>query len=189
MDEIVKNESVIETQTPIVPVEEVTETVQPGEKTDSALLLKSLQEERERRRIAEAERDAIKAQTTPDVFSDEGLALKKQIDSLASQIASRDEKEILSSLENKFAPLKDKRAEFEQYRLDNPGMRLETMAKAFLIDNDLLEVPHTRKGLETTTGGGRQPVSTDLSVEEIRKIRETNSRQYIKLVKEGKIKV
>lgn len=179
-----QDEPVIETQT------------QPGEKTDPALLLKSLQEEREKRRLAEEEArvakeeaELAKAQATPDVFSDEGLALKKQIDALANQLSKRDEQDVLQSIESKFPALKDKRSEFEQYRQDNPGMKLETASKAFLIENDLMEQPKPRKGLETPSGGGRAPVSTDLSSEEIKKIRETNSRQYIKLVKEGKIKV
>ena len=70
--------------TPPVVKEEAT----PGTKTDSALLLKSLQEEREKRRELEEELTNLKSSVPSDeVFSDEGKALKSEINILKSELS------------------------------------------------------------------------------------------------------
>lgn len=170
------------------PVEVVTETVQPGEKTDSALLLKSLQEERDKRRDLEAEVEKLKTQPQSDVFSDEGKLLKKEIDDLKLADARREEQAQLSSLQTQFPAIKDKQAEFDEYRQQNPGMHLTTAAKAFLVERDLFEAP-SRKGLEKQSGGGRQAPKDGYSADDIADLRNNNFRQYKKLLQEGKIKV
>ena len=159
-------------------VEETTQ-VEPGEKTDSTLLLKSLKEEREKRRLLEEELLKLNKSQEAEVFSDEGLALQRQIKELEGVI---EKKEIIE----KFPELKDKQDEFEQFRKDYPGVSVEKTAKLFLSENDLIEKP--RKGLEKVSGGMRTPQQTGLSSEEISKLRSTNFRKYSQLVREGKIK-
>ena len=183
MDEVVnKNEEVVTESPKAEPVV----TSQPGEKTDSALLLKSLQEERDKRRELEAQ---LALQTPPnDVFSDEGRLLKKEIDDLKAATARREEEERLSLVQSQYPAVKDKSAEFEQFRADNPGMRLETAAKAFLVENNLFDT-QPRKGLERQTGGGRTAPKEGMSVDDITELRTTNFRKYSQLVREGKIKV
>jgi hypothetical protein len=184
MDEVVNETPVTEEQ----KVEEVV-TPQPGEKTDSALLLKSLQKEREEKRALEAQLKAL--QETPqsnEVFSDEGLLLKREIDALKQAQAQKDEQIALSGLQSQFPAIKDKAAEFENFRSENPGMRLETAAKAFLVENDLFEKP-ARKGLESQSGGGRVAPKEGMSAEDVKDLRNNNFRKYAQLLREGKIKV
>lgn len=162
----------------------VTETL-PGTRTDPALLLKSLQTERQKRQDLEFKLQELTASTS-EVISDEGRALLKQIEILNQKISSRDENDQLTNLQSKYAPLIDKSAEFEQYRIDNPGMRLETAAKAFLIDNDLLQTEQPRKGLERTTStGGRTAPTQGWTLDKMDELRVSNYRKYAELLKSG----
>lgn len=182
---------------PVSEEQEVTEEVtevkpQPGEKTDSALLLKSLHEEREKRRQAEAalEAERIRAsQPKVDVVSEEGKLLDSKIAALEAEIqATRAERE-LSKVQTTYPMLKDKSEEFEQYRAENPGMRLDVAAKAFLAENDLLEPIKPRKGLESGSGGGaRAPVSTGMTPEEIDALRVNNYNEYARRIRAGTLK-
>lgn len=195
MDETIVNPvPVIEEQ---ATTEEVTEVVpvKPGEKTDSAQLLESLKEEREKRRRAEAlaaeresEIQSLKSQPEMEVFSDEGKMLLTKISKLESQLMSREEKEILNQVQSKFPQIKDKSEEFKQFQEENPGMKLETAAKAFLVENNLYETPHVRKGLEKASGGGRVEVKTGLSAEDIDTLRLNNPRKFRDMLKSGQIK-
>lgn len=175
------------------PTEEVIE-VAPGAKTDSALLLESLKEEREKRRLAEAkvaEQEAellARNQPEADIYSDEGKVLLTRISNIEIQLTSREEREMLVSVQAKFPQIKDKQAEFEQFRSENPGMKLETQAKAFLVENDLFEPTIVRKGLEKSSGGGRVPVKEGMTQEEITKIRLENPRKFREMLKSGQIK-
>jgi hypothetical protein len=85
--------------------------------------------------------------------------------------------------------LKDKWEELEELRSqsENKGMNLRTAAKAFLVENGLLEAP--RKGLEKTTGGPRVPVSSGMTAEDVRILRETNFKKYQEMLEKGQIKI
>lgn len=188
MDEVVNQEEVVVTEQPN-PAEVVTEVVpRPGDKTEPNLLLKSLREEREKTDRLEAELKALKQTTTEsgEVYSDEGKALLKKISALETQLSAKQQAEILQGVTSTYPVLKDKQAEFEQFMADNPGMRTETAAKAFLVENDLLETPKPRKGLENNSGGGRVPVQSDgMSAKEADDLRVNNFREYSKRIKAG----
>lgn len=170
----------------------------PGEKTDPAMLLESLKDEREKRRkdgekIADLESELTRLrEANPengDVVSDEGKALLKQIDGLKSKLASQEEQERLKNAQLTYPAIKDKAAEFEAFRTDpaNKGMSVEVAAKAFVVEFDLME-GKPRKGLETPTGGSRAPQPSGLMTpDEADKLRTTNYREYSRLVREGKI--
>src|SRR3990167_11283661 len=71
----------------------------PGSKTDPELLLKSLQEEREKRKLAEERAKALEenqASALPeDDYSDEGRVLKKEISSLSQEVKNlKEEREL-----------------------------------------------------------------------------------------------
>ena len=85
--------------------------------------------------------------------------------------------------------LKDVWNEFDSFRNepDNKGMNMKTAAKAFVTEKGLLEP--TRKGLEKPTGGGHTPVSSGMSNDEVKKLRETDWRKYQELLKKGDIKI
>ena len=193
----------VEETTPVEPVvlEEpvVTPAPKPGERTDPAMLLESLKDEREKRRILEEEKAKLEKDlqaakdapgNTDEVFSEEGKVLKAQIDDLKGKLVATETKEKLQALQTIYPALKDKSTEFNDYRNDpmNAGMTLETAAKAYLAENDLLAKPiPARKGLEQGIGGDRVPQKQGISPEEADDLRKTNYRQYSKMVKSGEI--
>lgn len=177
----------VQESTEQTPVEVVTETV-PGEKTDSALLLKSLQEERDKRRDLEAEIATLKTQPVAEVFSDEGKLLADKIARLEQDRDDERRQNQMTQVQLQYPAIKDKSAEFDNYLAENPGMRLEVAAKSFLVENNLFE-SQPRKGLERQTGGGRVSPKEGMSVEDITDLRTNNFRKYAQLLREGKIKV
>lgn len=195
MLEVVKEVPVTEELAPAeVVIEAAPGVPKPGEKTDPALLLESLKEERQKRKAAEDALQALKdnpAAPSGEVFSEEGKVLLGQISDLKKVISSREEKDQLAAVQAQFAPLKDKEAEFEQFRADNPGMKIETAAKSFLIENDLFEVPKPRKGLEKPSGGGRTPVQVDgmMTAQEADDLRVNNYNEYARRIKAGTLKI
>ena len=174
---------------------QVTSEVKPGDKTEPNLLLKSLQEERELRRVEQEKRLELEAQLLalqsvpdPDVYSDEGKALQQEISTLKGQVQAITEEKVLGELIAKHPAIKDKLSEFNEFRKDYPSDKLASAAKLFLAENDLLEVP-VRKGLEKSSGGGRTAPQQGMTEAEVKTLRETNFRKYSSLVKSGAIKV
>lgn len=176
------------TQPEIVEIQPVA-----GSKTDSELLLKSLHEEREKRRILEeelklAKESTVTVQATDEVYSDEGLALKKEISSLNEKIQLIEEEKSLEKLYSQYPLLREKADEFKQYRqAEHPRAKIESVAKLFLSENDLLESP--RKGLEQPTGGTRTPFTSGMTADDVANLRKNNFREYQRLIKEGKLKI
>lgn len=160
----------------------------PGENTDPALLLQSLHKEREKRREVEATlKDLQDALASGDGLSEEGKALKVQIDELQGKIATMTTEKTLSDLQTKFPALKDKISEFIEFRKDYPEGNDESVAKIFLAENDLLDAPAPRKGLERPSGGGRTVQPRGMTVAEADDLRKNDFRKYSKLLKEGKL--
>ncbi len=175
---------------PVIEVPEAEEVVTepaplPGQKTESVLLLESLQKERERRRIAEEELEALRNKPEGEYTSDEGKLLKAEIDRLAKQLENSSRNDQLATLRTSFPALKDKAQEFENYLEENKGMKLEVAAKAFLVENNLFESPAPRRGLERDTGGTRTPVKTGRTEAEVSELRKNNYRQYEKELRAG----
>ena len=194
METIVKTPEGEEVITPPAPAEVVVTppeaVVPPGAKTPPELLLKSLQEEREKNRkleqdLAEARKASEKSGS--EVFSDEGKVLETKIAQVEAQLASQRTAESIRAVQAAYPALVDKAQEFEDFRNnpDNAGMKLETAAKAFLVENDLVERPQARKGLEKETGGVRVAPKIGRTQEEIQDLRVNNYRQYVKELKAG----
>jgi len=180
----------VKTQEPEVETtEEVTPKVQAGDKTDPNLLLKSLQDEREKRRLLEEELEQLKssALSEDEVFSDEGKALKKQITTLTEKINSIEEEKNLQMVYAQYPVLKEKSEEFNTFRADYPRTKLDNVAKLYLAENGLLEP--TRKGLEKTTGGTRIPPTSGMTAEDVKTLRETNFKKYQEMLSKGLIKI
>ncbi len=157
----------------------------PGSKTDSALLLTSLQETR--RKLKEAEDKLTLATQSPPAPGD-GQS-PTDVQKLATEIESLKKDNARKDLFMEFPILKEKSADFETYLADpeNFGMSIKTAAKAFLVEHGLLGA--RRPGLEKPTGGDRQPPSTGMTVEDIKTLRETNYKKYVELLQKGLIKV
>ncbi len=176
-------------------VEGEPQSVPKGAKTDPALLLESLQEEREKRRI-EAEKNKLleeelnkyKTLSVEQVaFSDEGKLLEKKLDLMASELSEFKKEKVKQEVITSYPVLREKWEEFEEFRTENKGMNMKTAAKAFLVENGILETP--RKGLEKTTGGSKVPTASGMTTEEVKQLRTTNFRRYQELIKNGQIKV
>ena len=195
------NETVVnEPLTPAQPSEGTTGTSAQGEanvsapagsKTDSNLLLKSLQEEREKRRIVEGQlEEALKSPTlSEEVFSDEGKVLEGELKTLKSELSEVKTELAKKDLLISHPILKETWAEFEEFRTspDNKGMNLKTAAKAYLVENGLLDVP--RKGLEKPTGGDKVPMASGMTSDDVKTLRETNFKKYQELIRKGQLKI
>jgi hypothetical protein len=179
---IVKEEPVIEV--PEEPKEPKEEPVAPGAKTEPELLLESLHKEREKRRELERQ---LKERGEMSVLSDEGRILQNQIEELKRQQKVKEEETTLSRLISSFPALKDKASDFDEYRNlpENDGVNVETLAKAFLVDRNLIGSPAPRKGLEEPAGGGRVPPKQGRTEQEVSELRSGNYRQYLKELRAG----
>ena len=97
----------------------------------------------------------------------------------------------------KFSKLKGREAEFKRFALTpaNRGLSAEVIAKAFLFDADEAAPqpagdppPKVNEALPTGSGGPRGPQkSTKISIEEAAKIKNTDYKRYIQLLKSGQI--
>jgi predicted RNase H-like nuclease (RuvC/YqgF family) len=161
----------------------------PGSKTESELLLKSLQEEREKRRVLEEQLEELKTSVpSEEEFSDEGKALKTQIASLETKIASIEEEKNLEKLYNQYPALRESSDKFSEFRQqEHPRAKLESVAKLFMAENGLLEPQ--RKGLEKSTGGTRTPPTSGMTVDDVQKLRTTDFKKYQKMLMDGQIKI
>jgi hypothetical protein len=188
MDENVVNESQVTTETPemetVTNGDSVTETPVPGSKTDSELLLKSLQEERERRRELENRLKAIESPSSTDDFSGDGV--EQKVTELEKTIESMKAERNLEKVFTLHPELKDAEADFKQFASDYPQDKLESVAKIFLVEKGLMGKP-VRKGLEKPTGGGKTVPQSGITTEEMADLRKNNYKKYIELLNSGKI--
>ena|SRR3990167_9611912 len=173
--------------TPVV----VTPEAHAGDKTDSALLLESLQVEREKRRVLEEEVRLLKEtplDVSDEAVSDEGRALQAKINSLEAKFGQLEEDKQIASIQTQYPAIKDKMDEFNEFKQDYPRHKLESIAKLFLVEKGLLESTIVRKGLETATGGERTPAPTGMSAKDVKELRTTDFRKYQEMLMSGKLR-
>lgn len=127
--------------------------------------------------------------SSEEAFSDEGKLLEGKIKELNSKIDELKTESTKKDLQSAYPEFKEKWSELETFRElpENKGMNLRTAARAYLIENGLLDVP--RKGLEKTTGGPRVPISSEMTNDDVKALRETDYKKYKQLLTEGKIKI
>ena len=178
-----------QTQLPVVPVVTTnTEATQPGSKTPETNLLAALQEERRKRKEAEDKLNNLNTTIPSDeVYSDEGKLLSNKIDSLEAKLELLEEEKVIAQVRSTFPLLKEHSAEFDEFRKEYPRHKIENVAKLFLTEKGLLEVP--RKGLESPTGGQRSPAEPQMTHDEVKNLRETNYKAYKDKLQKGLIKV
>lgn len=139
----------------------------------------------ERLKKSEQEKDELRAQLsidlTPSDYDDEKVK-KMQV-----ELSEVKEKLTNNEVKEAYPQLKEVWEEFQTFRTDeeNKGMSIKTSAKAFLTEKGLLTPK--RIGLEKPTGGTRTPVSTKMSNEDIKHLRETNYRKYVEMLSKGLI--
>lgn len=153
-----------------------TQPAAPGSKTPPEMLLTSLQQERDK--VARLELELEQAKNKNNPAPDE--ALRRDVESMKQDLAKR---EVLEA--NPI--LKDKWNDLEAFRAlpDNQGLSIKTAAKAFIIENNLSDL--SRVGLESKTGGDRQPVNTGMTVEQAEELRKNNWRGYQDALQKGLI--
>jgi hypothetical protein len=195
-EDVITESSPVSTEVNVESPVELPQEPTPGSKTPQENLLAALKEERAMRKAEEDKRKALeeevqtlKTTTLPDtdVFSDEGKMLKDKITGVEAQIEALREERELERVHNRYPELKDKSAEFDEFRKDYPRHKLENVAKLFLVEHDLTPTQEPRKGLEQPSGGSKTPIQTGTSAEEVKTLRETNYRKYMELVQAGKI--
>ena len=140
----------------------------------------------EAKKALEEEVERLKLQTEPYEDTD----VSQKLNELTTKINKIEEEKQMESIFAKYPAIKDKLSEFEQYKLDYPGVKLESTAKLFLADNDLLTEAPKRKGLEKAGGGQRvAPSSGKMTSEDAQRLRTTNYKEYVKKVKDGPLQI
>lgn len=168
-------------ETVALPKEEHAELTRKAEV--SSQNFERLQKEKEKTAELEAEIARLKGESVPSSFDDDKV---KELESDVAAIKARQAKaDVLEA----HPQLKDLWSDFESFRdnPDNKGMNLKTAAKAFLAEKGLIDAP--RPGLERPTGGDRTPLSSGMSSEDAKKLRETDYKKYSEMVRKGQIKV
>ena len=159
--------------------------------TTSKNFEKMFNDQRIRAEIAEAkakeltnENSELKDNPVLSEVEDDG-----EVDTLKKDLSEVKVKLAKSEVIDKYPQLKETWDKFEEFQQesDNKGMPLNTAAKAFLTENDLLVKP--RKGLEKVTGGDKTPKPTGMTVEEVTKLRTTDFKKYRDMLKKGQIKI
>lgn len=145
----------------------------------------------ERLKRAEAEKAELKrqleeAQLGQDSFITEDDTAKR-LRELDAKLARIEEKTQLDSIYSQYPSIKDKSAEFDEFRQEYHGVALDKVAKLFAVEKDMLDESPARKGLEKARGGKRTPPTQGNTSEDIARLRTTNYREYIKQIKAGKI--
>jgi hypothetical protein len=143
----------------------------------------------ERAKRAEAKLKEYEARL-PETESYQGVEeedMMAKVKALEAKLNSFEEKNQFEALYQQYPILKDKTTEFQEYREANQGMSLQTSAKAYLVEHDLLGQETKRKGLEKAGGGQRTPPTGKMSVEDTKRLRENNYAEYKKLLMDGKI--
>ena len=181
----------------VTPKEEVVAPAQPGSKTEPTELLKSLQEEREKRRLAEEDAKLAKEELnkinssipSEDAWSDEGkLIVEKYVKPLENTITSLREEIDLKNIQATYPMLKELSTDFDEFRKEYPRHKLENVAKLFLTEKGLIGTQ--RVGLEKPTGGPKnQKTPGTMTTAEVKDLRENNYRKYVDMVKKGQLKI
>lgn len=185
------NESELEkTQEVVQPV---VEQAEPSKPPKGFVPYQALEEERNKRKQIEEEVERLRSTPTEEqeveVFSDEGKALKGDINKLSEKLHLMERKEALRDAETEFPFLKDKKDEFQEFLTDDENKRLSIRkaAQLFAAEKGLLGSDPQRKGLEKPTGGGQITPEPSYTAEAIADMMKNNYRLYEKLVRQGKI--
>jgi len=140
----------------------------------------------ERAKKAETENKTLREELQGNESSSENE--DEEVSGLKTRLSDVESELGQSKLVKKYPQLEESWDDFDKYREypENKGMKLETAAKAFLVDKGLLETK--RKGLEKVTGGNKAPQTSGMSVEDIENLRKTDGKKYREMVKKGQIK-
>lgn len=121
----------------------------------------------------------------------EKILLKRQEETEKKLARLEEEKQWQEDLTKsivKFPELSEQTEEFKEFCSQYPkGVDMETLAKSFLFDKRPAE-EKLRKGLEKPSGGTKVPISDGWKSEDVARLRETDEKKYLELVRKGIIK-
>ena len=171
----------VETVTPEVQEEVAEETSSQSSKPPKGFVpYKALEEERTKTELLEQEIADLKSSLTPEEEDPKVSALSKRLNAL------EDDRELEKVIAEN-PKLKGLENELKEFRSEeHPRTKWSGVAKIFLVEKGLLEVP--RQGLETNTGGGVASVKTGWTAEQIAELRVSNYREYVKKLTAGEFK-
>jgi len=115
---------------------------------------------------------------------------EKRLRRLEEQLAwGNDFKSLIKQSE--FSSIADREDEFKDYAYKYPReVDLPTLARAFLYDKKVgpekKEEAPERKGLEKPTGGHGKPISTEMTAEDLERLRTTQPKVYEKMLRQGR---
>lgn len=175
--------------------ERQSEATLKGSKTEERNLYAALEEERRMRQARDHEIEGLKREIdsfkssappyTEGAYSDEGKELKRQLESMKKDLTSLQDEKELEKLYGLYPDLREHSVDFNKFREEYPRHKPENIAKLFLVEKGLLGAE--RKGLEKASGGTRAVPESSLSEADVKRLRETNFREYAKQLREGKL--
>lgn len=188
----------LKTQVPEAKTEAVQPKVTPkGDLTPENRNYAALAEERQIRREAEIRVAELEAQlknlnaspskVDEENLSDEGITLSRRIQSLEAELFASKEDQVKKELVAANPALKDNLVEFDAFRLDYPGVAMDKVTKLFLAEKGLVGSEPQRKGLERPSGGAKSAPGPGLSEDDVKRLRETQPRKYIQMLRDGKL--
>lgn len=132
----------------------------------------------------EEENKTLKSLETP-VLSELEDDRYSQLESEVSEMKTKLSK---SEVTEAYPAIKELWSDFETYLADpeNAGMPMKTAARVFLSEKGVLKPK--RLGLEHPTGGSKAPLSTGMSTEDVKRLRETDFKKYTTMLKKGQLK-
>ena len=130
-----------------------------------------------------------------DVLTDSERAIIKRQESMSKELAAIKEEKAweadLAQAKSRFPKLSGKEEEFKKFCYKYPkSIDAETLAKSFLFEETpVKEEIKPRKGLEKPTSGPNKVLTPEMTLDDIKRLRETDEKQYIKLIREGRLNV
>ena len=150
-----------------------------------------MKKEKEARERIEQEKKALEAKlaaSNADIYSDEDDGVKSQLAELTAKLTAMEEEKQMAEALLKYPAIKDKQEEFDEFREEYPGLSLSKVANLFVVEKDLFEKPK-RKGLESGGTTRTVPKSGKMTAEDVKRLRENNNKEYLRLLKAGKIDI
>ena len=182
---------------PEEPAEVIEETpAKPATPPKGYVPIQALDEERRHIKLLEEELQKTKSSVSPeqlaevpdwDLMTDNEKWIAKEVIQLKDKTKWEED---MTRARKAFPALGNKEAEFKEYCYKFPkSVDVEVLARSFLFEpvkEEPVQEIEPKKGLERPTGGSRQAPSSEISLEEIQRIRENQPKVYEKMIRDGK---
>jgi len=152
----------------------------------------ALNEERLKRKelenqLKQIQLNSVSPEIPEESLSDEGRLLKQQIEEQNKKIAFLLEDQNKERLFNKYPILQDKEDEFNDFKLQYPGVPTDKVAKLFLSENGLSETAPKRKGLERPTSGPKNQREEVLTGQDVDRFMKGDEKKLQKMIMSGQL--